>query len=69
MVKVAARPVDLNIIQVYAPARDHNDDVKLFYEQLGQVRYQCKLGEVIPVMGDLNAKVGRTVMECCRRLW
>ena len=60
MVKIAAKPVGLNILQVYAPTGDHSDDsdVQLFYEQLDKVRNQCKSGEVTLVMVDLNAKVG-----------
>ena len=59
MVKIAAKPVGLSIIQVYAPTGDHSEeDVELFYEQLDKVRNQCKSGEVTLVMGDLNAKVG-----------
>ena len=51
----------LNIIQVYAPTGDHSDDeVDLFYEQLDNVRSQCRSGEVTIVMGDLNAKVGES---------
>lgn len=60
LIKVNAKPVGLNIIQVYAPTCDHSDDeIEDFYEQLDSVRSQCKPGEVTLVMGDLNAKVGR----------
>ena len=60
-VRLAAKPIGLNIIQAYAPTRDHSDDeVDLFYQQLYSVRSQCRT-EVTIVMGDLNAKVG----ECC----
>ena len=38
MVKIATKPVGLNIIQVYAPTGDHSDDdVELFYEQSDKV--------------------------------
>ena len=38
MVKIAAKPVGLNIIQVCAPTGDHSDeDVELFYEQSDKV--------------------------------
>ena len=54
MIKIAAKPVDLNIIQVYTPTGDHSDvDVILFYEQLDKHRNQCKSGEVTLIMGDL----------------
>ena len=59
LLKLEARPVPLNIIQVYAPTNDHSDEViEEFYEQLEEARRQCKPNEVTVVMGDLNAKVG-----------
>ena len=43
LLKVDARPVPLNIIQVYVPTTDHSHEViDEFYEQLEQVRRQCK---------------------------
>ena len=39
IVKITAKPIGLNIIEVYVPTGDHGDDeVDLFYEQLGNVR-------------------------------
>ena len=59
LLKLEARPVPLNIIQVYAPTSVHSDEViDEFYEQLEEARRQCKPNEVTVVMGDLNAKVG-----------
>ena len=60
LIKIAAKPVGINIIQVYAPTTDYSDsDMEEFYEQVDSVRRQCKAEEVNIVMGDLNAKVGR----------
>ena len=59
LVKIAAKPVGLNIIQVYAPTADYNDeDIEAFYEQVDSARRQCKPEEITLVVGDLNAKVG-----------
>ena len=39
MLKIDARPVPINIIQVYAPTSDYDDEViEEFYEQLDEVR-------------------------------
>ena len=58
--KIAAKPVGLNIIQVYAPTTDYSDeDIEAFYEQVDSARSQCKPEEITLVVGDLNAKVGR----------
>ena len=47
MVKIAAKPIGLNVVQVYAATGDHSDDeVDLFYEHLDNVRSQCRSGEV-----------------------
>lgn len=60
LLKIGAKPVNINVIQVYAPTTQHSDDViDRFYEQVDEARRQCKNGEVTIVMGDLNAKVGR----------
>ena len=60
LVKIAAKPVGLNLIQVYAPTTDYSDrEVDEFYEQVDSVRRQCKAEELTIVMGDLNAKVGK----------
>ena len=60
LLKIDAKPVAINVIQVYAPTTSHSDDViDTFYEQVDEVRRQCKNDEVTVVMGDLNAKVGR----------
>ena len=59
LVKIAAKPVGLNIIQVYAPTADYSDeDIEAFYEQVDSARSQCKPEEITLVVGDLNAKVG-----------
>ena len=58
--KIAAKPVGLNTIQVYAPTSDYGpNDMDEFYEQLESVRRQCKAEEITIVMGDQNAKVGQ----------
>ena len=59
LLKLKGQPFNLSIIQVYAPVADSSDeDIEELYEQLDQALEQCKLQEIIIVMGDLNAKVG-----------
>lgn len=59
MMKLEAKPFNINIIQVYAPKQDHEDEeFKKFYQEIqGGIKY-VKSDEVIFVMGDLDAKVG-----------
>ncbi|GFO47125.1 craniofacial development protein 2-like protein [Plakobranchus ocellatus] len=59
LVKIAGKPVDLNIIQVYAPTANSNDeDLDKFYNELDTAKTQCKSQDLLTIMGDFNAKVG-----------
>ncbi|GFO26722.1 craniofacial development protein 2-like protein [Plakobranchus ocellatus] len=59
LVKIAGKPVDLNIIQVYAPTANSNDeDLDKFYNELDTAKTQCKSQDPLIIMGDFNAKVG-----------
>jgi len=60
IVKFKCQPVNINIIQVYAPTSDAPDkDIQLFYEALNKAFSTCKSPEVRIVMVDFNAKVGK----------
>ncbi|GFN96982.1 craniofacial development protein 2-like protein [Plakobranchus ocellatus] len=59
LVKIAGKPVDLNIIQVYAPTANNNDeDLDKFYNELDTAKTPCKSQDPLIIMGDFNAKVG-----------
>ena len=61
LVKLSGSPVDLNIIQVYAPTSTSTEsDIDEFYRGLDTVTKQCKAHELTLVIGDFNAKVGNT---------
>ena len=58
-VKLKTKPVNLNIIQVYAPQSGRPDEeVESFYNDLQSARDKIPKREICIVMGDLNAKVG-----------
>ncbi|GFO10500.1 nitric oxide synthase, partial [Plakobranchus ocellatus] len=58
LVKIAGKPVDLNIIQVYALTANSNDeDLDKFYNELDTAKTQCKSQDPLIIMGDFNAKV------------
>ena len=62
MVKLEAKPFNINIIQVYAPTQDHNEEeIETFYQQIQNAMKYAKSDEIICVMGDLNAKVGNEI--------
>ncbi|GFO01373.1 craniofacial development protein 2-like protein [Plakobranchus ocellatus] len=57
--KIAGKPVDLNIIQVYAPTANSNDeDLDNFYNELDTAKTKCKSQDPLIIMGDFKAKVG-----------
>ena len=59
-VKIQGSPININLIQVYAPTTGHDDEeVEDFYQKLNKVREQAKSHEITIVMGDLNAKIGQ----------
>ena len=59
MVKIRGQPLNVNIIQVYAPTQDHADEeVEVFYEKIENVIQRIESGEVTCIRSDFNAKVG-----------
>ncbi|GFN88800.1 endonuclease-reverse transcriptase [Plakobranchus ocellatus] len=59
LVKIAGKPVDLNIFQVYAPTANSNDEgLDKFYNESDTARTQCKSQDPLIIMGDFNANVG-----------
>ncbi|GFO36777.1 craniofacial development protein 2-like protein [Plakobranchus ocellatus] len=59
LLKIAGKPLDINIIQVYAPTSAcSDDDIEKFYEELEEVKTQCSQQNPLIIMGDFNAKVG-----------
>ncbi|GFO15252.1 craniofacial development protein 2-like protein [Plakobranchus ocellatus] len=56
--KLVAKPLNLGIIQVYAPTSDSKDvEVEKFYEEIEKAKGYLKSQDIIIVMGDFNAKV------------
>lgn len=64
LLQLQAQPFNINIVQVYAPTADKNDDViEEFYAQIETVLRSLKKHEINIVMGDFNAKVGQGKVE------
>ncbi|XP_037931287.1 craniofacial development protein 2-like [Teleopsis dalmanni] len=60
MVQMKGWPVNLNIIQVYAPTCDAPDDeMEIFYEGIQSLIRSTKSRDFLVVMGDFNAKIGQ----------
>ncbi|GFN95512.1 craniofacial development protein 2 [Plakobranchus ocellatus] len=56
--KLVAKPLNLGIIQVYAPTPDGEDvEVEKFYEEIEKAKGYLTSQDIIIIMGDFNAKV------------
>ena len=60
MIKLQGKPFNINIIQIYAPTKDHEDEeIELLYDEIQTEIKKLKTDDLLCVMGDLNAKVGK----------
>ncbi|KAL8583570.1 hypothetical protein ACOMHN_028341 [Nucella lapillus] len=63
-IRIAAKPNNFNIIQVYAPKSDYEEEVvEQFYEDLENNNKRVSKKDLLIVMGDWNAKVGEDAYE------
>lgn len=59
LIQMKSTPVDINIVQVYAPTLDAEDEeIETMYTAISSIMKSLKKHEVTIVMGDFNAKVG-----------
>jgi exonuclease III len=60
LMRVNARPTNLNIIQIYAPTADAPDEeMEIFYEQIKEMLKLTKKHEINIIMGDFNSRIGK----------
>ena len=60
MIKLQGKPFNISIIQIYAPTQDHEDgEIELLYDEIQTAIKNVKTDDILCVMGDLNAKVGK----------
>ena len=63
-IRIAARPLNITIIQVYAPTTDYDDDaVETFYEELENIIKVTPKKDFLVIQGDWNAKIGTDTYE------
>ena len=67
MIRINAKPSPVNIIQVYFPTTDANDDeVISMYKKVQDLVDGCAKKERLLVIGDFNAKIGEnTCRQSC----
>ena len=60
VVRLKAKPRNITLIQVYGPTTAATDEkMEKFYQDLSQAVKQVPKGDMLLLMGDFNAKVGR----------
>ena len=60
MIKLKAKPFDITMIQTYAPTTTHSEEeVEAYYEENAMMLKEVKSTDVLVVMGDFNAKIGK----------
>ena len=60
LVKIHCKTFNLMLIQVYAPTSTSTvEDIDELYDDLEVTYKHCKSQDMIIIMGDLNAKVGK----------
>ena len=63
-IRLRAVPVNITVMQAYAPTSDYDDDeIEKFYDQLQNVIDQTPKKDILFVQGDWNAKVGTDARE------
>ena len=59
-IRISAKPVNLTIIQLYAPTSTASDEeIDSFYEVVQDTLDSIPNGDITLLMGDLNAKIGK----------
>ena len=60
VVGIRGQPFNICIIQACAPTADSSEeDITYFYDELNQAKTQCKSQDILVIIGDFNAKVGK----------
>ena len=64
VVKLQGKPFNLTVIQVYAPTADKTEEeLEEFYEDLEKAYKHVNSTDILIVMGDMNAKIGKGSVE------
>ena len=65
-VRIQGHPINISIIQVYAPTSEAADeDIEDFYETVQSAMDSIPKRDFLIIMGDWNAKIGRTEKSEC----
>ncbi|XP_047996924.1 uncharacterized protein LOC125234635 [Leguminivora glycinivorella] len=60
LLQISGQPFNISLIQAYAPTADKNDEtIEEFYRQLEEIIKSIKSQDLVIILGDFNAKVGK----------
>ena len=63
-IRLAAQPVNMTIIQIYALTSDYdNEDIKIFYEEIEKTMTETNKKDILIIQGDWNSIVGNSNKE------
>ncbi len=63
-IRLSAKPINVSLIQAYAPTTTASDeDMELFYSQLQDAMDDLPKKDVILIIGDFNAKIGKGIQH------
>ncbi len=63
-IRLKVQPLNLTIIQIYAPTSDYDvDEVECFYQKLQETIKNVNKKDILIVQGDWNAKIGNDSYE------
>ena len=63
-VRLQAKPVNVTLIQVYAPTSDAGDDEReQFYDDLQELLDSTPASDLVLVSGDFNARIGNNLVK------
>lgn len=64
VIRLEAQPMNISIIQVYAPTSSYTDEeIEEFYDQLQNLVNDIPKKDILITMGDWNAKVGQDAYQ------
>ena len=63
-IRLRASPLNITIVQVYAPTSTHPDEeIEEFYHQVQEIINEMPKKDILVVQGDWNAKIGEDAQE------
>ena len=58
-IRIQCKPINITVVQIYAPTSSAEEDSDAFYDKVQSVLDQIPNGDILYIIGDWNAKVGK----------